>query len=114
MFFVLVYTEPPKQRSNFLAGYMLSAIYYLDLIFHDLLQQYSSKSLPPPPVVPHPHLSDVIVVPNYGPRSDILPQKKKVIVDLRCGIAVLRGADVFAPGVIGAPKGTYGLSRGGC
>ena len=30
--------------------------------------------------------------------------KKKVIVDLQCGLAVMRGADVFAPGVLAAPK----------
>ncbi len=30
---------------------------------------------------------------------------KRVIIDLSCGSAVLRGADVFGPGVIAAPKG---------
>ena len=29
---------------------------------------------------------------------------KKVIVGLGCGVAVLRGANVFAQGVMGAPK----------
>ena len=26
-------------------------------------------------------------------------------MDLQCGLAVMRGADVFAPGVMAAPKG---------
>ena len=31
--------------------------------------------------------------------------KKDVIVDLACGMAVLRGADVFVLGIMGAPAG---------
>lgn len=30
--------------------------------------------------------------------------KKEVIVDLACGMAVLRGADVFVLGIMGAPS----------
>jgi len=32
-----------------------------------------------------------------------LQVKKEVIVDLACGMAVLRGADVFVLGIMGAP-----------
>ena len=28
-------------------------------------------------------------------------------MDVACGMAVLRGADVFAQGILGAPHGTY-------
>lgn len=72
---------------------------------HCILQQYSSKTLPPPPIHPHPALTDVIVIPSLGPRTDLIQQKKRVVVGLQCGLAVLRGADVFAPGVMGAPRG---------
>ncbi|XP_051155145.1 tRNA (cytosine(72)-C(5))-methyltransferase NSUN6 isoform X2 [Leptopilina boulardi] len=32
-------------------------------------------------------------------------QSKEIIVDVKCGEAVIRGADIFAPGVIGMPHG---------
>lgn len=38
---------------------------------------------------------------------DLEIQSKEVIVDGKCGEAVIRGADIFAPGVIGMPHGTY-------
>ena len=60
-------------------------------------------------VFSHPSVNDVLIIPNVGPRCHIIPQRKRVIVGLQCGIAVLRGADVYAPGVMAAPKGTYVL-----
>lgn len=54
--------------------------------------------------MPHPILFDTVIIPNVGPRKCLL-HTKKVIVDLHCGLAVMRGADVFAPGVMAAPKG---------
>ena len=62
----------------------------------------------PPPIQPHPLLPDTLLIPGVGPRQDIIsPQGpwKQVVVGLQCGMAVLRGADVYAPGVMGAPKG---------
>lgn len=53
----------------------------------------------------HPLLQDVLVVPGTGPHLDIIPAAKEIIVDSHCGVAVLRGADVFAPGVMGAHPG---------
>ncbi|XP_065175827.1 tRNA (cytosine(72)-C(5))-methyltransferase NSUN6-like isoform X2 [Sycon ciliatum] len=51
-------------------------------------------------VVEHPHLDDALVVasPKTSPAPE--PATKQVIVGLQCGVAVLRGADVFAPGVL--------------
>ena len=53
----------------------------------------------------HPLVSDVLVIPNYGPRNDLRTEDHTVVVDVHCGTAVMRGADVFAPGVQSAPKG---------
>lgn len=44
---------------------------------------------------------------NSGPRTDLLEQKLKIIVGIQCGNSVLRGADVYAPGVLNAPKGNF-------
>ena len=39
---------------------------------------------------------------------DILLQKEKeVIIDVSCGMAVMRGADVFVQGILGAPTSKY-------
>eukprot|EP00057_Strongylocentrotus_purpuratus_P011426 XP_011665900.1 PREDICTED: LOW QUALITY PROTEIN: putative methyltransferase NSUN6 [Strongylocentrotus purpuratus] len=77
---------------------------------HQLLQkhinkQYEHKPFAPPTVVPHPLLRDVLVIPSGHQRDDaeLKPDSKEVIVDLACGMAVLRGAEVFAPGVMAAP-----------
>lgn len=54
----------------------------------------------------HPLVSDALVIPNYGPRLDLCIEDHIVTVDAQCGAAVMRGADVFAPGILSAPKGT--------
>ena len=37
--------------------------------------------------------------------SVIFQHENEVMVDLSCGMAVLRGADVFAQGIMAAPPG---------
>ena len=54
----------------------------------------------------HPLVFDALVIPNSGPRDDLVVERIVVVVDVHCGTAVMRGADVFAPGVLCAPKGT--------
>ena len=54
----------------------------------------------------HPELSDLLIIKSLEcDPLNIEPATKAVIVDLKCGIAVLRGADVFAPGILSAPIG---------
>ena len=52
----------------------------------------------------HPDIPDMVAIPTEGPRTDLAWQRKRVIVSVQCGNSVLRGADVYAPGVLGAPK----------
>lgn len=47
----------------------------------------------------HDLLPDVLVMPLEGPRTKLAPASIQVIVDLGCGHSVLRGSDVFAPGI---------------
>jgi len=53
-------------------------------------------------VAPHPALPDCVVIRPRAPptRLDLLPEF--VVVDAGCAEAVLRGSDVFAPGVLGS------------
>ena len=75
-----------------------------------LSQQYTAKhGLPTPTVTVHESLSDVIVIRGSGPRSEsVRPHDggrlPEVIVGRGCGQAVLRGAEVYAPGVVGMPS----------
>ena len=50
-------------------------------------------------------LKDILLIHGSGPRDDLVPVVKEIIVDLHCGAAVLRGADVYAPGVLAAHPG---------
>nr|XP_022907748.1 putative methyltransferase NSUN6 [Onthophagus taurus] len=54
----------------------------------------------------HPILKEVIIIHNIPiERLDLNKKKQEVIIDVHCGASVLRGAHIFAPGVIGMQKG---------
>jgi hypothetical protein len=55
-------------------------------------------------VIVHPKLPDTVVISSFN-EADLIPQEREVIVDAVCGAAVLRGAHVFAPGIMGMPTG---------
>lgn len=67
-------------------------------------QQYGKKSLPCPHVEIHPLMYDALIIRNSHEAliSAVYP---KVIVGLQCGLAVLRGSNVYAPGLMGVPTG---------
>ncbi|XP_029444597.1 putative methyltransferase NSUN6 isoform X3 [Rhinatrema bivittatum] len=56
------------------------------------------------PVLQHPRLLDVLLIPVIGPRRNLEKHSSHVIVDVQCGNAVLRGAHVYAPGILSTPK----------
>ncbi|KAL9971447.1 hypothetical protein ACROYT_G023969 [Oculina patagonica] len=56
-------------------------------------------------VTEHYRLSDILLIHGSGPASDLVPVVKEIIVDLHCGAAILRGADIYAPGVMAAHPG---------
>ena len=70
-------------------------------------QRYLAKERICPVVQRHPVLTDALIIPSAGPSSDLPVVKKEVIVDIHCGAAVLRGADIFAPGVMGAHQSKW-------
>ncbi|KAL2085099.1 hypothetical protein ACEWY4_018419 [Coilia grayii] len=75
-----------------------------ELLHHELTKQCGchgdDASLVP---VPHPQLPDVLLLPIIGPRC-VSVLGSEVVVGAQCGSAVLRGAHVFAPGILSAPK----------
>lgn len=58
-----------------------------------------------PLVLLHPCLDELLLVVSRQCRVQVVPSSREVVVDADCGQAVLRGAHVFVPGVLGAPKG---------
>lgn len=53
----------------------------------------------------HPCLTNVIVIENTNLDDGLRKHEKEVIVDTECASAVLRGADIYAPGVLGMVAG---------
>ncbi|XP_068604199.1 tRNA (cytosine(72)-C(5))-methyltransferase NSUN6 [Brachionichthys hirsutus] len=51
----------------------------------------------------HPQIPDVLLLPVEGPRP-VKQLHPEVVVGAQCASAVLRGAHVFAPGIIASPK----------
>jgi predicted ribosome-associated RNA-binding protein Tma20 len=60
-------------------------------------------------VTVHPKLPDTVVISSFS-EADLRIQEREVIVDATCGAAVLRGAHVFAPGIMGMPTGAIYFS----
>ncbi|XP_030612754.1 putative methyltransferase NSUN6 isoform X2 [Archocentrus centrarchus] len=54
-------------------------------------------------ILPHPRITDVLLLPVDGPRP-VKQLSSEVVVGAQCGSAVLRGAHVFAPGILASPK----------
>ena len=50
-------------------------------------------------------LKDILLIHGSGPKDDLVPALKEIIVDSHCGAAILRGADIYAPGVVAANPG---------
>ncbi|KAM9333491.1 tRNA (cytosine(72)-C(5))-methyltransferase NSUN6 isoform 4-T4 [Pholidichthys leucotaenia] len=71
------------------------------------LKKQQMCGLPPEDVsiqiLTHPKISDVLLLPVDGPRP-VKQLTSEVVVGAQCGSAVLRGAHVFAPGIIACPK----------
>ncbi|XP_036377270.1 tRNA (cytosine(72)-C(5))-methyltransferase NSUN6 isoform X1 [Megalops cyprinoides] len=72
-------------------------------LLEELREQMSCHYPGDIPILSHTHVPDVLLLPVIGPRP-ALPQNPEVIVGALCGNAVLRGAHVFAPGILSTPK----------
>ncbi|KAK9877065.1 hypothetical protein WA026_016091 [Henosepilachna vigintioctopunctata] len=72
----------------------------------NLLKKYFQSIKPNmiPNVSMHEKLEDVIIIQHVPSKLESI-HLKEVIVDVACGAAVLRGAHIFAPGVLGMVNG---------
>lgn len=82
----------------------------LEDVKQQVLQQISAhKHLPSTPEIEfYPSIPEVLIINNLNRQQAINPSpgNKQIIVDTTCGAALLRGAHIYAPGVLGMQTGT--------
>nr|XP_031300528.1 putative methyltransferase NSUN6 isoform X2 [Camelus dromedarius] len=93
-------SHPPSFTTVRVNTHLASVQHVKNLLF-DELQKFNGLSFP---VLQHPELQDVLLIPVIGPRKNIKQQHCEVVVGAQCGSAVLRGAHVYVPGIVSASK----------
>nr|XP_044990893.1 tRNA (cytosine(72)-C(5))-methyltransferase NSUN6 isoform X4 [Jaculus jaculus] len=79
----------------------LASVEHVKRLLLEELEKFNGLQVP---VLQHPDLPDVFLIPVIGPRKNIRKQQCEVIVGAQCGNAVLRGAHVYVPGIVSASK----------
>ncbi|XP_063094653.1 tRNA (cytosine(72)-C(5))-methyltransferase NSUN6-like isoform X5 [Cavia porcellus] len=77
----------------------LTSVQHVKTLLLDEFQKFNGLSVP---VLQHPDLEDVLLIPVIGPRKNIKKQQCEAVVGAQCGNAVLRGAHVYVPGIVSA------------
>uniref|UniRef100_A0A8C3YTC3 NOP2/Sun RNA methyltransferase 6 n=1 Tax=Catagonus wagneri TaxID=51154 RepID=A0A8C3YTC3_9CETA len=94
-------SHPPSFTTVRVNTHLASVQHVKNLLYDELQKQFNGLSFP---VLQHPDLQDVLLIPVIGPRKNIKQQHREVIVGAQCGSAVLRGAHVYVPGIVSASK----------
>ncbi|XP_049737850.1 tRNA (cytosine(72)-C(5))-methyltransferase NSUN6 isoform X1 [Elephas maximus indicus] len=94
-------SHPPSFTTVRVNTRLASVEHVKSLLLDELQKQSNGLSVP---VLQHPDLQDVLLIPVIGPRKNIKKQQCEAIVGAQCGNAVLRGAHVYVPGIVSASK----------
>ncbi|KAL4699005.1 hypothetical protein H8959_011662 [Pygathrix nigripes] len=94
-------SHPPSFTTVRVNTHLASVQHVKNLLLDELQKQFNGLSLP---ILQHPDLQDILLIPVIGPRKNIKKQQSEAIVGAQCGNAVLRGAHVYAPGIVSASK----------
>ncbi|NXX48059.1 NOP2 methyltransferase, partial [Tricholaema leucomelas] len=94
-------SHPPRFTTVRVNTHLASVGEVKKLLFEEIQKQFKGLSVP---VLQHPNLQDILLIPVIGPRSDLQKQTSEVIVGAQCGYAVLRGAHVYVPGIISTSR----------
>ncbi|XP_037366582.1 tRNA (cytosine(72)-C(5))-methyltransferase NSUN6 isoform X1 [Talpa occidentalis] len=92
---------PPSFTTVRVNTHLASVQHVKNLLFDELQKQYNGLNVP---ILQHPDLQDILLIPVIGPRKNIKKQQCEAIVGAQCGNAVLRGAHVYVPGIVSASK----------
>ncbi|XP_075408573.1 tRNA (cytosine(72)-C(5))-methyltransferase NSUN6 isoform X2 [Tenrec ecaudatus] len=94
-------SHPPSFTTVRVNTHLASVPQVKSLLLEELQKQFPARSVP---VLQHPDLPEVLLIPVVGPRRSIGKQPCEAIVGAQCGSAVLRGAHVYVPGIVAASK----------
>ncbi|XP_020822561.1 tRNA (cytosine(72)-C(5))-methyltransferase NSUN6 isoform X2 [Phascolarctos cinereus] len=94
-------SHPPAFTTVRVNTHLASVKHVEDLLLEEINKQFNGLSVP---ILQHPDVQDVLLIPVIGPRKNINKQLSEVIVGAHCGNAVLRGAHVYVPGILSASK----------
>ncbi|XP_008822346.1 putative methyltransferase NSUN6 isoform X1 [Nannospalax galili] len=94
-------SHPPSFTTVRVNTHLASVERVKSLLHVELQKQFNGLSVP---ILQHPDLPDVLLIPVIGPRRNIKKQQCEAIVGAQCGNAVIRGAHVYVPGIVSAPK----------
>ncbi|XP_023078913.1 tRNA (cytosine(72)-C(5))-methyltransferase NSUN6 isoform X1 [Piliocolobus tephrosceles] len=94
-------SHPPSFTTVRVNTHLASVQHVKNLLLDELQKQFNGLSVP---ILQHPDLQDLLLIPVIGPRKNIKKQQCEAIVGAQCGNAVLRGAHVYAPGIVSASK----------
>lgn len=97
-------SHPPSFTTVRVNTHLASVQHVKNLLLDELRKQFNGLSVP---VLQHPDLQDVLLIPVLGPRRNIKTQQGEAVVGAQCGNAVLRGAHVYVPGIVSASKCKY-------
>lgn len=94
-------SHPPSFTTVRVNTHLGSVQHVKNMLSDELQKQFNGLSVP---ILQHPDLQDVLLIPVVGPRKNIKKQQCEAIVGAQCGNAVLRGAHVYVPGIVSASK----------
>ncbi|XP_027632038.1 putative methyltransferase NSUN6 isoform X1 [Tupaia chinensis] len=94
-------SHPPSFTTVRVNTHLASVQQVKSLLLDELQKQFNGISIP---ILQHPDLQDILLIPVIGPRKNIQKQQHEAIVGAQCGNAVLRGAHVYIPGIVSASK----------
>ncbi|XP_063094045.1 tRNA (cytosine(72)-C(5))-methyltransferase NSUN6 isoform X8 [Cavia porcellus] len=92
-------SHPPSFTTVRVNTHLTSVQHVKTLLLDEFQKQFNGLSVP---VLQHPDLEDVLLIPVIGPRKNIKKQQCEAVVGAQCGNAVLRGAHVYVPGIVSA------------
>ncbi|OXU22955.1 hypothetical protein TSAR_002126, partial [Trichomalopsis sarcophagae] len=77
------------------------------VVHHHIVEALKKYTRPIPVISTFPCVEELIIVNGWDKSVELNLERQQyeVIVDAACGAAVLRGAHIYAPGVLGMPRG---------
>ncbi|NXN95966.1 NSUN5 methyltransferase, partial [Rhinopomastus cyanomelas] len=94
-------SHPPGFTTVRVNTHLASVKHVKKLLFEEIQKQFKGQHVP---VLEHPKLQDILLIPVTGPRTDLRKHASEVIVGAHCGYAVLRGAHVYVPGIMSTSR----------